>query len=231
MKTVKTYKLLRFSTIFLILLALEIIVLNKPELQDLRYITKPSLLSSLLIFFYFRSKHLESISRKLGMTALFFMLLGDILLMFVPNSENYFIAGLLAFLIGNSFYIALFFQRKTIRLKKFLLFIAFLLTYALTILFIIHDSLGSFFLPVVVYMIVMLNMAKAAFLRCIEVNTASYYLVLIGVILFLVSDTILAIDKFHETIPYAGTLIMLTYGLGQWGITLGVVKQAALKKG
>lgn len=23
---------------------------------------------------------------------------------------------------------------------------------------------------------------------------------------------------------------MLTYGLGQWGITLGVVKQAALKK-
>lgn len=120
MKTVKTYKLLRFSAIFLILLALDIIVLNKPELQDLRYITKPSLLSSLLIFFYFRSKHLESISRKLGMTALFFMLLGDILLMFVPNSENYFIAGLLAFLIGNSFYIALFFSTKNDPSQKIL---------------------------------------------------------------------------------------------------------------
>lgn len=35
MKTVKTYKLLRFSAIFLILLALDIIVLNKPELQIL----------------------------------------------------------------------------------------------------------------------------------------------------------------------------------------------------
>ena len=44
-----------------------------------------------------------------------------------------------------------------------------------------------------------------------------------GAIAFVLSDTILAFDKFVVALPYAHPLIMLTYYAAQFGIALSVV--------
>ena len=50
------------------------------------------------------------------------------------------------------------------------------------------------------------------------------YLVLIGAFFFVISDSILAINKFQEPINNAAILIMSTYLAAQLGIVYGVIK-------
>jgi uncharacterized membrane protein YhhN len=53
---------------------------------------------------------------------------------------------------------------------------------------------------------------------------------MLGAILFVASDTLLAINKFLAAFNYAGTIIMLTYGLAQLFITEGAVKYITAEK-
>ena len=45
-----------------------------------------------------------------------------------------------------------------------------------------------------------------------------------GALLFVLSDSILAINKFYMPFDLAGTFIMLTYGFAQYLIVQGAVK-------
>jgi uncharacterized membrane protein YhhN len=45
-----------------------------------------------------------------------------------------------------------------------------------------------------------------------------------GAVLFISSDSILAINKFYEPFEFAGIAIMLTYGIAQLLITLGALR-------
>ena len=47
---------------------------------------------------------------------------------------------------------------------------------------------------------------------------------MLGAILFVASDTLLAFNKFYATFNYSGILIMLTYGLAQLFIAHGAAK-------
>ena len=56
------------------------------------------------------------------------------------------------------------------------------------------------------------------------VNSSSYNLVFIGAIFFMISDSILALNKFYQPIPFSNISIMLTYALAQYLIVLGILK-------
>ena len=47
---------------------------------------------------------------------------------------------------------------------------------------------------------------------------------MIGAILFIISDSVLAINKFYQPFKGAGIIIMLTYAFAQMLIVLGVIK-------
>jgi len=47
---------------------------------------------------------------------------------------------------------------------------------------------------------------------------------LAGALLFVISDSVLAINKFYQTFEMAGAIIMLTYGLAQLFIVQGAIK-------
>jgi len=47
---------------------------------------------------------------------------------------------------------------------------------------------------------------------------------MIGAILFVVSDSLLAFNKFYSSFDYADVMIMLTYGVAQLFITGGATK-------
>ena len=72
--------------------------------------------------------------------------------------------------------------------------------------------------------IVLMAMVATAALRYGRTNPDSYLLVVCGAILFMVSDSILAINKFNTSFPMAAPAIMLTYILGQYLMVEGVIR-------
>jgi len=79
--------------------------------------------------------------------------------------------------------------------------------------------------PVILYMVIILLMLLSALNRYGKVNGLSYILVVIGAMLFVISDSLIAITKFHMNINFGGIVIMITYVAGQYLIALGCLRQ------
>lgn len=214
-----------FSILYVILLILEIATSSYESISNLNYVAKPAILISLIVFFWKESTNMKIRIRTLIFLALAFSLLGDILLMFTNQSSSFFICGLVAFLIAHVFYILLFLKQRNTS-KNGIVFIGFMLAYGMLLFFILKASLQDMLIPVILYMLVILTMATSAFLRQNQVVKSSYILVFIGAILFMISDSILALNKFHQPLPFSSFSIMFTYAFAQLFIVFGLLKQS-----
>ncbi len=213
-----------FTIIFTIIVLWELFADQLQELLPFHFAPKPLILTSLIIFFISQWKHLSSSSKYITLFALIFSLTGDVLLMFVETSANFFLGGLVAFLIAHIMYILLFLKKKNQK-KPSIPFSFVLIIYALGLFYVLKDGLGDMLIPVIVYMLVILSMALSASLRKGMVSNSSYNLVFIGAIFFMISDSILAVNKFYNPVPMSGILIMSTYALAQYLIVIGVLRQ------
>jgi len=193
------------------------------NLALLNFITKPLLVPALAVYY------LVATSQRsyLFLTALFFCWLGDILLM-LQRDELFFIAGLVAFLTGHVLYIICYrnFRSAGTGLTgpqqiRFSLPIILAGTGLVTILF---PHLGGLQIPVLVYALVITVMAMQALFRYGYTNSKSFVLVFVGAVSFMISDSLLAINKFMQPLPLAGLAVMLTYLLAQYLIVEGVVR-------
>ena len=68
-------------------------------------------------------------------------------------------------------------------------------------------------------------MTKVAYLRFKMVSKKSYFLVLFGCISFIISESIIGLDKFYASIFYESIFGMLFYGLAQFLIIFGLISQ------
>ncbi|MCB0463551.1 MAG: lysoplasmalogenase [Flavobacteriaceae bacterium] len=213
-----------FTALFFVIVTIELLSSTLKALSSFHNVAKPLIVVSLILFFYLDGKQLANKTRRIMQLALTFSLVGDVLLMFDHVSINYFLTGLISFLLAHVFYILVFLEKKN-SLKKPIQFITILIIYALGLFYVLKDGLGNMLIPVIIYMLAILTMAVTAALRKGNVSNLSYNLVFIGVLLFLISDSILAINKFYEKVPYEHILIMSTYAFAQYCIVMGVLKQ------
>jgi uncharacterized membrane protein YhhN len=176
-----------------------------------------------MLFFWKRSGFLNQNIRLLTVLALLFSVIGDVLLMFVSQSEHYFMLGLISFLLAHIMYCLVFYKHYTYD-KSILIFILCLGAFAYSIFDIFSHQLDDLYVPVLIYMMVLSVMVIMAASRQNSVNRLSFALVFIGAILFLSSDTILALNKFNHPISHSHWSIMLTYALAQFCIVLGLLK-------
>lgn len=169
---------------------------------------------------------------KYAVVGLLFGWIGDIALSF--DGLPYFITGLVAFLIGHLFYVATFkAENQEAKVVGYLRDNPFMiLPYLALMLFVVikmGPSLGEFKIPVFAYCAVILYMSSMALNRFYAVGRASAFIVLIGSILFVFSDFMIAWNKFIEPVQNASFIIMITYLLGQLGIAYGLVLAHAKK--
>jgi uncharacterized membrane protein YhhN len=197
---------------FFIVLAVEI-YFSTTHQNTLVKISKPMLMPMLMLMAF----QLNIKERNLYI-ALFFSLLGDVFLMF--GGELYFMFGLGSFLLAHIFYIFLFKSQFKFNLLKALPFAAATLSY---FLFIKRGIDQNLLIPVSVYCIVITIMGIFASGR--KTNNLSYNLVLIGSILFILSDSLIAFNKFYSPLPASSFWVMSTYGLAQFLIVLGWSKK------
>ena len=211
-----------FTTIYFTISTLEIIF-GMNHLQNGVFLTKPLIMISIMVFYFLQTKKQLNFQDKLMLIAFFFSMMGDTFLMF--QGETYFMFGLGSFLITHLFYIFVFSRN---RLKANWLARFSFIIFSVIMLFILQSNINSALLiPIIIYMIAITVMAITASER--NINSESYWLVLIGAILFVLSDSLIAINKFVVTIPLQTILIMGTYILAQYLIAIGFLKRNALQ--
>lgn len=179
------------------------------------YLFKP-LTVVLIILIASQSKHATTpFYRQAIIAGLILSLVGDIFLM-LPQDR--FIPGLVSFLFAHVFYIVAF-TRESGGALSFWTLVPFLL-YGCLMLRVLWPNLGKLKLPVLIYMAVILAMGWTAAGRRLLTEQGGSLLAFLGAILFIASDSALALDKFRRPFRSAQLLILSTYFTAQWLIAL-----------
>lgn len=187
--------------------------------------SKPLIVPSLALFCWLLLTREGVRGRRVTtlMLAMAFGALGDILLMF---NGTFFLAGLLAFLVGHIFYFLTIPEpRKVTGTKEVLMrFMILAILIAVTTIpahaFDVKGFLGG---CVVVYAGVFAFVINAVILAAVETKNRLYIMTLVGYVLFVISDAILAAGMFTGIrLPLHGFLVMLTYILAQSLIALSL---------
>jgi uncharacterized membrane protein YhhN len=193
--------------------------------EEVAWYIKPFLIPFLLLAVYFNR---DFSSKKYLLTALLFSWGGDIILLFADRDELYFIIGLVAFLLSHIAYIVLF--TKQIKPKKskssavFWIGIALIITYLIIMIALLLPSLGDLTIPVFIYALVISTMLLFAFKGFLLWETPANWYILLGAIVFVSSDSILAFNKFYQPVMRSSFLIMVTYLAAQYLIVSGILK-------
>ena len=207
--------------IFLAILVVNIVGIQLPN-EQIERISKPLLMPVLVVYFLFLTKQIQSEFKKWILLALFFSWAGDVLLMFQATDSNFFLFGLSEFLLAHIFYIFFFYRikdRENIKIGFKLLLIVMI--YYAALLLLLFPHLGSMKIPVIVYGIVISLMFMLAMHMLFIKNKSAGRWMMSGALLFVLSDSLLAINKFYQPFELAGAVVILTYGLAKLFIIAG----------
>src|SRR4029079_7449778 len=210
--------------LFVLVLLVDLVAVYSNN-ESLRFITKPLLMPLLAIYLLLQTNAVISNLKVWIFLALFFSWAGDIFLLFEEQGSNFFLLGLSAFLIAQVFYIVFF---HNIRMREYIrgnaLLLLLVIVYYSILISVLSPYLGDMKLPVRIYGVVLSFMVMLAMHTTLGKNKRAAIWMTTGAILFVASDSLLAVNKFFSSFDYAGLIVMLTYGLAQLFITEGAVK-------
>ena len=173
----------RNETTFYFVLGIINISSSMQNIEWLNYVSKPMLMISLFFFYFQKVKQNINTSDKIMLVSLIFSCLGDTFLMFQGKNPQFFLLGLGSFLVAQLAYYFIFSKSgKTQYLKRLPIII-----YTMALIAFLWDKIPqSFLLPIFVYSFAIMMMGIGAIQR--QANLKSYQFVLIGAILFIISD-------------------------------------------
>jgi uncharacterized membrane protein YhhN len=215
--------------------------------RELIFFTKPLLLPLLMLYYFLQMRGQWAMVHSVMLFAFLFSWFGDMFLMFTPQSladielmgirknKYFFLAGLGAFLVTQVLFIFSYIQSMTEKkagtaLNK-IYFLPFIIYWAVMLSIVIpsvysnpEKSMVTF--PVIVYASVLLGMAAVACSRFERTNRTSFILTLAGACIFVISDTLIALNSFVFANPmyYSGFLIMTTYVVAEYLIAEGIIR-------
>ncbi|WP_162872834.1 lysoplasmalogenase [Austwickia chelonae] len=143
-------------------------------------------------------------------------LVGDVLLLRKDNRA--FLAGLSAFLLGHLCYVVVF-AVSWLHPVNALLAAVLVSPFAVLSLTRVRSGAGQRSGSVMAY--ATLGYGSILSVMAIAAGATGQPLTLAGGVLFVVSDTVLALDRFDAPRPYAGVVVIMTYQLAQAFIVLG----------
>jgi len=220
----------KLSIMFYFVIGVLEIVSIVGDFSFLHHFAKPLLIPILGVFYLISIKRSNIQHSWLIMISLFFSWLGDVFLMYQMNNPIYFMLGLGSFLIAHILYIICYVKMSNVgsvdkdKRPRLARYDFFLILIWLTLITVLFPVLGEMKTPVVIYSMTITGMVLAALHRFQKTTSQSFWMVIIGALIFMLSDTMLAINKFLEPIAYANVLIMITYIVAQYLIVSGLIK-------
>lgn len=147
-------------------------------------------------------------------TGLFFCFAGDVLLAWA--GEWFFLSGMLCFIIAhicNSIYFSRLQDPRVSRLREAFGAAIALILLSAVLFVVLNPYLGSFRVPILVYMVIISIMAILAANTAANqsIRSIAFRFFIPGAGLFVLSDGILAINKFMAHQPMLSIVVMATY--------------------
>ncbi|WP_240914027.1 lysoplasmalogenase [Microbulbifer harenosus] len=168
------------------------------------------------VLFWLAAQRLVGTTRTLALLALGFSAIGDVLLA-IPFA-NHFIFGLGAFLLAQLTYTVTFARNGTLSLclagRAFAVLVAVVLLGRQVL-----PAAGALALPVGLYILAISAMTLSA-----AAHRSGSSLLFAGALTFMASDALIAINRFVNPVPLAGTWIMLTYYVAQALLVVGLIR-------
>jgi len=153
----------------------------------------------------------------LAVIAMLFCAAGDIFLK-LPLAHG-FLAGLSAFLIGHLLF-AYFFYQWAYWLPRKTNALVMLVAMMFGICALLLPQTGQLLWPVSAYLLVISAMAATAILA-----TKRSKLLVCGAAIFMLSDTMIVINKFVVPVPFEHVLIMFSYYLALYLLAIGIIRR------
>lgn len=198
--------------------------------SQINFIFKPLILIWISVYFLIHAKSFDKWVVKLAGLGFLFSWFGDLFMMF-SSEFLYFILGIASFLVAQVLYAFLFLRTITISgkkpfLKKKPVWLIPYIAFGLIIYILLFTHLDAVLkIAVFVYMLAILTMSSMALNRYGNGHPISFSLIFIGSLLFVASDSMIAINRFLIPIPFEGLFIMSTYIGAQFLIMKGILKQ------
>lgn len=192
----------------LIFFLADLILIAQEDLHFFRIFTKPFLVPLILLMYLSGSGKFAS-ANPFFLAGLAGSFLGDVFLLF----DWGFLPGLGSFLLAHVLYIISF---SKLRLAKMLASLPFILVYLSGLLYFLYPHLNEMKIPVFLYGTVISTMLY--FSLCTKNS-----LLICGAFLFVVSDTLLAVNLFVSQALLTELLVMITYVSAQLLLVLGMI--------
>lgn len=184
----------------------------------LHWIAKPMATAILIALVWRYGSRVDGRLHRGVLAGLVCSLAGDVLLMLSPAL---FVGGLLAFLLAHLCYLRAF--TADTRLFAYPLALLVLGIVGAAVLAFLWSGLApSLRIPVIAYVVVLVSMAAQSAARWRAHPDPRTRMAAIGGLLFVVSDALLAIDRFRVPIAAASLWVLGTYWAAQWGIAQSV---------
>lgn len=223
-----------FTIVYYILLSIELYGETIGN-YSIIWLCKPLLMPVLLILFLMNSKKNFFLERVCLSIALAFSCLGDIL--FIEHRKDLFLYGVSVYFFVHLCYIVTFVLQIKQLIKEHLPFSSMIITsipfwlYLIYFLSILYPKLTdnseetkNLLIPIVIYGFVIISMGYVSYLRGRKMP--GFWSVFLGALFFILSDSLLAYNRFVSRIPVPGLPIMFTYGVGQYLIIIGSLQVA-----
>ncbi|CAM1358070.1 Uncharacterized membrane protein YhhN [Tenacibaculum sediminilitoris] len=155
------------------------------------------------------------------LSALFFSFWGDV---FLLDKTNFFVFGLASFLVAHVVYIKIItnFLYKDLAVKILTSAIPFVLLFV-GLLGLIYNNLGDLLLPVIVYGVAISTFGTAALLNYRQQKTTGNSWLLLGAILFIASDSLIALNNFYTPKRLFDIAIIILYIVSQYLIVKAII--------
>ena len=195
------------------------------QMPTIRIISKCLLLPLLIIYLTVSTPNTTAI-KKMALLALFFSWLGDVAL--TQSETNFFLFGMLAFNMTHVQNGKIFLRLHPIRfLGATWIGLGLALGTISLVYYFLQTSLETYLMPVVVYMVFISTVWVLSFnlTNQPKYKAAAINFFIPGMFLFVLSDGILAFNKFLLHQPERWDIwVMLTYALAQWLLTEGYIR-------
>lgn len=211
---------------FLLLLSIDIGAIAAKN-EVLHYIVKPLLMPFLIFLFLNAQRSRPKKPEILILAGLVFSWAGDVFLLFDQNGPAFFIAGLTSFLLTHILYIGYFLnilsRGKTG--KSAMTWVELMVAaFGILLLVILWKGLGVMKVPVIIYATCICMMCIFSLRSRLILPGYIWKWFASGAVLFVISDSILAINKFLVQNPIFPPAIMFTYGIAQLFIVAGAIR-------
>lgn len=218
-------------TVFLGILAANIFGAETGN-EYVQFATKPLLIPLLAFLFLSETRGGKNKLSLFVLLALFFSWIGDVLLMFQEKQSVFFLLGLSSFLLAHIMYIIFFHKIRIAEsiLSRWWILLVVAAYYAGLIIW-LSPYLGDMKIPVRMYGVVISFMLMMALHMLYIGNKQAGRFFIAGAILFIISDSILAVNKFFQPMWGASAWVMISYGIAQLLIVMGAVKYLWTTKG